>query len=102
MPKLIFEEFGVDYGVIGEGEETVVELIDSVVSNKDLKNVKGIIFKDANQVVITQRRNSIENLEIKILNLRIKFSKFTVPYSYERTSLHNYNLSVKCPYCKIH
>jgi anaerobic magnesium-protoporphyrin IX monomethyl ester cyclase len=41
----------------------------------------------------------IGNLEKRILNLRIKCSKFTVPSSFERTSFHNYNLNVKCPYC---
>lgn len=63
MPKLIFEEFGIDYGVIGEGEETIVELINSIVKNKNLKNVKGIIFSDGNQTVITERREPIEDLD---------------------------------------
>jgi anaerobic magnesium-protoporphyrin IX monomethyl ester cyclase len=63
MPKLIFDEFGIDYGVIGEGEETVVELIDSITKNKNLKNVKGIIFRDGNQVIITEKRDPIRNLD---------------------------------------
>jgi radical SAM superfamily enzyme YgiQ (UPF0313 family) len=63
MPKLAFEDIGVDYGVLGEGEETVVELIDSIVKNKPLKKVKGIIFRENNETIITEKRNPIENLD---------------------------------------
>ncbi len=63
MPRVIFEELGIDYGVISEGEETVVELIDYVTKNKNLKDVKGIIFRDGNQVVITEKHKPIENLD---------------------------------------
>ena len=63
LPKLIFSEFGIDFGVIGEGEETVVELIDAVIQNRTLEGVKGIVFREGNQVVITEKRNPIENLD---------------------------------------
>ncbi len=63
MPKLVFAEFGIDFGVIGDGEETVVELIDSIANNRNLQSVRGIVFRDGNQVVITEKRNPIENLD---------------------------------------
>jgi radical SAM superfamily enzyme YgiQ (UPF0313 family) len=63
MPEAAFEELGIDYGVIGEGEETVVELLDSVTKNKSLKDVKGIVFRDGDQVIVTERRKPIENLD---------------------------------------
>lgn len=63
MPKLAFEDIGVDYGVIGEGEETVVDLIDSVVKKKSLRKVKGIIFRENNEIIITEKRNPPDDLD---------------------------------------
>ena len=63
MPVPTFEEFGVDYGVVGEGEETIVELVESIAQNRSLKNVKGIIFKEGNQVAVTKKRDPVENLD---------------------------------------
>lgn len=64
MPKLAFEDIGVDYGVIGEGEESVIELIDSIIKNKPLRKVKGIIFKENNEIIITEKRNPVSNLDL--------------------------------------
>ncbi|MFH1728384.1 MAG: radical SAM protein [Pseudomonadota bacterium] len=63
MPKLAFEDLGVDYGIIGEGEESVVELLDSIVKNISLRKVKGVIFKENNKTIITEKREPIANLD---------------------------------------
>lgn len=63
MPKLAFEDLGVDYGVIGEGEETVVELIEAISKKKSLKRVKGIIFRENDETLITEKRSPPANLD---------------------------------------
>ncbi|MGB9857968.1 MAG: TIGR04013 family B12-binding domain/radical SAM domain-containing protein [Dictyoglomaceae bacterium] len=37
---------GFDYVVIGEGEETFIEIIEGILGEKDLKEIKGIAFLD--------------------------------------------------------
>ncbi len=49
--------------VVGEGEETVVDLINSLEKGDPLKNVQGITFRDDNQIVSTPRRNRVKDLE---------------------------------------
>ncbi len=46
-PELIFNDLNPTFGVIGEAEETIVELVDAVEKVKDLKKVKGIMYKDS-------------------------------------------------------
>lgn len=56
-----FESF--DIGVIGEGEVTIVDLIDTLEAGKDLANVKGIIYRDGDKLNITERRELINDLD---------------------------------------
>lgn len=54
-----------DYGVMGEGELTSLELLETIESGKDLSNVKGIVYRDSvtKEVKITPRREYIKNLD---------------------------------------
>lgn len=49
-----------DYVVIGEGEETLPELIDVLKNNGDVSSVRGIAFNDKNEIVFTERREIID------------------------------------------
>lgn len=54
----------VDYGVIGEGEITVPELISAIASGADVSSVPGVIFSDEyGHLVITERRKDIRDLD---------------------------------------
>ena len=49
-------------GVIGEGEETLVELVDAMESALDLRDIKGIIFREGEEIVVNPRRRFIDDL----------------------------------------
>lgn len=53
----------VDYIVIGEGEETLPELIDSINGKIEIKEVKGIGYKNNGKVYFTSQRPLIEDLD---------------------------------------
>ena len=59
------EAFGttVDYGCIGEGEITVPELVTSIYENLPISGVKGIIYRERGEWVITPRREEIMDLD---------------------------------------
>lgn len=50
----------VDAVVIGEGEETAVELARSLESGGNLRDVRGIVFKDAGKIIHTPVRPPLE------------------------------------------
>jgi len=64
MPLSLLEN-GVDYVVIGEGEDTIDELISALINRKSLNidKVKGIAFLRDGKMVITERRPLIKNLD---------------------------------------
>ena len=62
-PELMLDAIKPDVEVISEGEDTVVELLDTIEKKGDLHNVDGIGFKENGKNVFTKLRKPIENLD---------------------------------------
>ena len=63
-PELMFNSLKPDFAVIGEGEITIIELLDSIKKNNDLKKVDGIMYLDDNgNLVVTKKREPIKDLD---------------------------------------
>jgi len=53
----------INYSIVGEGEQTVVELVDAIFSGTDIKEIKGVVHKEGGQIVNNGRRPLISNLD---------------------------------------
>jgi radical SAM superfamily enzyme YgiQ (UPF0313 family) len=53
----------IDYVVRGEGEETIVELVNGLDKNKDIKKINGISFKINGRIISTPHRDLIKDLD---------------------------------------
>lgn len=62
-PELVLRNTPTDAGVIGEGEVTVVELMNAWATGTDLHTVDGIIFKTSDGTVRTRARDAITDLD---------------------------------------
>lgn len=58
---LLFSVF--DIGVIGEADNTLPELLDTLASTRDLSGVKGIIYRSDNRLIQTSNRPFVEDLD---------------------------------------
>lgn len=54
---------GIDIGVIGEGEVTILELLKALKDGMDLGSVKGLIYRDKGETVITAPRPYMKDLD---------------------------------------
>ncbi|MFH1790846.1 MAG: radical SAM protein, partial [Candidatus Omnitrophota bacterium] len=54
---------GIDYVVIGEGEETVKELLSALVEKKDLRDIKGIAYMEEGKIINTGERAPITDFD---------------------------------------
>ncbi|MCP4133181.1 MAG: radical SAM protein [bacterium] len=52
-----------DYLVFGEGERTIVELIETLTAKSDLKRVKGIVFRKDDVIIKNNPRELIHDLD---------------------------------------
>jgi len=62
MPVQTLEEFpAFDLGVVGEGEDTLLELMED--PGRDYHDVDGLVFRDQGQPVLTKKRAQIRDLD---------------------------------------
>jgi len=63
-PELMLQNMKADIGVIGEGEQTIIELADAIQHGKKVDQIKGIIYRDSSgKIVKTDKRSPIKNLD---------------------------------------
>lgn len=56
-----FPEF--DIGVIGEGEDTISELLEGLESGRELRGIRGLIIRNESKLFMTEGRPFIEDLD---------------------------------------
>jgi len=54
---------GIDYVVIGEGEETIKELIWAMEGKKDVNGIKGIVYLRNGEIVYTPKREAVVDFD---------------------------------------
>lgn len=52
-----------DLAVIGEGEETIIEIADSINNDKDFSKIKGIAFRVGSEIKLTPSRLPLEDVD---------------------------------------
>lgn len=63
VEETLHESPFIDVVVRREGEETAVELMEAIEKGSDLSKVKGIAFRKDSEIVITEERPFIQNLD---------------------------------------
>ncbi|MBU0929639.1 MAG: B12-binding domain-containing radical SAM protein [Nanoarchaeota archaeon] len=61
--KILEENPGIDISVIGEGEITIVEIIEAIENKKSLSNIKGIAYKEDKKIILTEKRPTLMKLD---------------------------------------
>ncbi len=54
---------GIDYVALGEGEETIQELLQAVQGGRDLHSIQGIAYLEKGQVICTPRRDPLTDFD---------------------------------------
>lgn len=62
-PDYFLRKTGADVAVIGEGEETIVELLEALAEHRPLAKVAGIAYRDGGHTVETPRRALIKDID---------------------------------------
>jgi radical SAM superfamily enzyme YgiQ (UPF0313 family) len=98
-PKETANLDNVDYVVLGEGEEILPKLVRNIDNKKNLKKIKGIVFKEKKKIVVTGIPPRIEELD------RLPFpSRYMTPYKKyssllaKRSPITTMITSRGCPY----
>jgi radical SAM superfamily enzyme YgiQ (UPF0313 family) len=90
--------FGIDYVVIGEGEETIKELLQAIEGKLDVSEVKGIAYLNNGEVVLSPKRGSLidfDKLPLPDFSL-VRYAKIRI-YPVERIR----GCSMDCEFCTV-
>jgi anaerobic magnesium-protoporphyrin IX monomethyl ester cyclase len=63
VPEEVMRYSCFDFGVIGEGEETIIELLKTLKNKDDLNKVDGLIFRKNKKITKNKPRQYIDNLD---------------------------------------
>ena len=85
-PEFFLRKTGADVVVMGEGEETVLELLNARRDGLPFTGIRGIAFRERNNYVVNERRPLIEDLD-------------SIPFpAYELFPMEYYRL-IRAPNC---
>lgn len=81
MPKECAESSFIDFVVVGEGEKTIVELVDAIRDKGDVSNIKGLVYRKGSEIVLNEAREPIQDLDAIPFPARhlFKNQKYTYP-----------------------
>ena len=93
LPVETMESFPVvDFGVLGEGEISFLELIESMKGNNKFDNIDGIVYRDSGKIRINRKRKLIGNLD------KLPFPSYeSLPLDKYIQPLHHINFSDASP-----
>lgn len=95
-PQSLFDLLQPDYGIRGEGEETLYKLIVSLESKQPVGDIEGLVFYQDQQFVCNPHRNYLKSLDVC-------FASDFIDYYWEQSGMLNIQTkrgcSYKCIYC---
>ena len=64
LSKKVLEKYAqFDIGIYGEGEITIVELLDALDHNRSLENIPNLIYREDTQVIKNRRRPPLDDMD---------------------------------------
>jgi anaerobic magnesium-protoporphyrin IX monomethyl ester cyclase len=84
----------IDFGVVGDGEETIIDLCQN---SKSIKDIKGLIFKNGKDIIFNGYRPVVKNLDEYSFP---KFEKFNLADYSKQIPIHSSRGCVgQCTFC---
>jgi radical SAM superfamily enzyme YgiQ (UPF0313 family) len=92
FPELLFDTLQPDFGIKGEGEEALLQLIGCIDNGSDYKHIEGLVYKTSrDKIKVNPRINFINSLELS-------FDKDLVDYYWSKGGMLNLQTKRGCPY----
>jgi radical SAM superfamily enzyme YgiQ (UPF0313 family) len=92
FPELIFESLQPDFGIKGEGEEALLQLVDCLCKNLDFHHIEGLVYrKSPTEIIVNPRTSFLKSLELS-------FDNELVDYYWSNSGMLNIQTKRGCPY----
>ena len=91
FPETLFKELRPDYAIVGEGEQSLVDLIEKLDAGESPDSVDGLVYEKEGRVMMNQRT-------INTTNLSLCFDDNLVDYYWLNSGMLNIQTKRGCPF----
>jgi len=91
FPKHLLELLDVDFGIKGEGEKSLVELIKMLDSGSDISSIQGLVYKNSKGKL--EQNNRTEYLQ----DLNLDFNLQNIDFYWNKSGMLNIQTKRGCP-----
>ena len=95
FPKELFEYFSPEFGIFGEGEESIYHLITCLENKTDFSKIEGLVYKDGGEIKMNARTSFIRNLDLG-------FSDNLADFYWDKSGMMNVQTKRGCPHSCIY
>jgi radical SAM superfamily enzyme YgiQ (UPF0313 family) len=92
FPEKIFNQLNADFGIYGEGEQAILELIHSLDQRKSVDNIQRLVYKKNNII----QKNEIDQLDAEIEG-NLFYDDKLINYYWEKGGVLNIQTKRGCP-----
>lgn len=90
-PVLLFETLNPDFGIYGEGEVSLIQLLKALGSKADYSSIEGLVYRHEGKIIANKRK---EHLRKPILS----FDDTLMDYYWHHSGMLNIQTKRGCPY----
>ncbi len=90
FPEFLLDFLGANYGVKGEGENSLVELINLLDTGGDISTVQGLVFKSNSSIQQNSRTEYLQNLDLD-------FNLENIDFYWNKSGMLNIQTKRGCP-----
>jgi radical SAM superfamily enzyme YgiQ (UPF0313 family) len=91
FPGQLFNDLSPHYGIQGEGEKSLFQLISCLEAGLDERKIEGLVFRDDDKIVINERSEYINSPDIQ-------FEENLIKYYWDNGGMMNIQTKRGCPY----
>jgi radical SAM superfamily enzyme YgiQ (UPF0313 family) len=91
FPKYLFEILDVDFGIVGEGEESFYQLVMSLQKNEEYENIEGLVYRSNDKISINTRISFTKSLDLN-------YDDNLVGYYWKKSGMINIQTKRGCPF----
>jgi radical SAM superfamily enzyme YgiQ (UPF0313 family) len=91
FPGKLFEFFNPEFGIYGEGEDSLFQLITALENKTDYSSIQGLVYRKGNEIKINDRKNFIRNLDLA-------FEDNLSDFYWDKSGMMNVQTKRGCPH----
>lgn len=91
FPELMFETLDPDFGIYGEGEDTLLKLIQKLETNTDYSGLNRLVYKNNGQCIFNKNESYFSDLALN-------FEDNLLDFYWQKSGMLNIQTKRGCPY----